>query len=575
MGNAFSSPGTNFDTCIAIITSTNFSQIHPTWLSNSDPQRPVLLNYPGCKQCAGTGSQLWSAQDTLSRFALWVMPAIVLICHFHFPPLSLQNSIQVVMRLLGDPIDSMWCMLIRQEVNCRLLEKAKRIGDQIRLSDSLRLSPRDEEILRTSLVEAIAVIWMACEEIGWRHLTPETFRRLLKQTEIHLSNTNAELILQTSRNITANRSSSKIGTWIAILGMLSALFAAYVRTWVLKIDNQTSHTIAIVSILSHYMPVVKLSGDIGAFDSSSDAVEVILQLRKTLRGDPEILDLFPSLRFHRDMAWHTAQNDQSKLLSSPDIADWPSVAPSMGMNIVFRPSKSIDITSSITERSPRRFVSSRHGEIPWLLLFYSASFVIVGSYLPAFFLSYFTFSTLGFGCRCFAWTIIASFWLLSFSLNYLLRSLIKSAQKLWGWTVLKDSFFAFFLIGTIIWLQVGWVNSCWCRAKVIGLGSNASVDLFPANAEEWHKLWLLWPLAGVGGLLFMLGMYFLVSKGAGDAGVVLNKDPEQRHENLLVIRKLQEQIEPERQREVQPERRGPSATERLQRQIGQTQRDPP
>jgi hypothetical protein len=337
--------------------------------------------------------------------------------------------------------------------------------------------------------------------------------------------------------------------------MMSALFAAYIRTWVLKIDNQTSHTIAIVSMLSHYMPVVKLSGDIGAFDSSSDAVEVILQLRKTLRGHPEILDLFPSLKFHRGMAWNTTQSGQ---IPRPDIADWPSVAPAMGMNIIFRPTKSIDVTSSTMERSPRKFVLSRNADIPWQLLFYSVAFVITGSFLPAFFLSYFTFSTLGFGCRCFAWTIIASSWLLSFALNFVLRSWIKSAQKLWNWTVVKDSFFAFFLIGTIIWLQVGWVNGCWCRAKVIGLGSKAFVDLFPANAEAWHKLWLLWPLAGVGGVFFMLGMYFLVSRGQGDAGIVLNKDPEQRHENLLVIGKLQEQIDRERQiergREIERER---------------------
>ncbi|KAH8758164.1 hypothetical protein F5882DRAFT_523595 [Hyaloscypha sp. PMI_1271] len=553
MGITFSGPGTNFDTCAAIVTSANFSQIHPTWLSNSDPQRPLLLNYEGCKQCAGTGSQLWSAQDTLSRFALWVMPAVVLIGHFHFPPLSLRNSIQVVMRLLGDPIDSMWCILIRQEVNCRLLQRAKGINDNLRFSDSLGLSPEDEDILRTSLVEAIAVIWMACEEIGWRHLSSQTFMRL-EQTEINLSNTNVEVILQASRNITANRSSSKIGTWIAILGMLSALFAAYIRTWVLKIDNQTSHTIAIVLILSHYMPVVKLSGDIGVFDSSSDAVEVILQLRKNLRCHPEIVDLFPSLQFHRGMDWNTVQRGQRGLLPPPGIADWPSVAPAMGMNIIFRPTKSIDVTSSTMERSPRRFFSHRNAEIPWQLLFYSVAFVITGSFLPAFFLSYFTFSTLGFGCRCLAWTIIASSWLLSFVLNFGLRFWIKSAERLWNWTAVKDSFFAFFLIGTIVWLQVGWVNSCWCRAKVIGLGTRAFVDLFPTNAGAWHKLWLLWTLTGVGGVSFMLGMYYLVSGGQGGAAVVLNKDPEQRHENLLVIGKLQEQIDRERQRDLERSR---------------------
>ncbi|KAN0089672.1 hypothetical protein V8E51_019932 [Hyaloscypha variabilis] len=510
MGDAFSGPGTNFDTCVESVTPANFSQIHPTWLSDSDPQRPLLLNYKGCEQCAGTGSQLWSAQDTLSRFALWVMPAVVLICHFYFPPLSIWNSIQVVIRL--------WEI---QSIG---------ISDNLRLSDSPELFGEDEEILRISLLEAIAVIWMACEEIGWRHLSSKTFERL-KQTEINLSNKNVEVILQASRNITANRSSSKIGTWIAILGMLSALFAAYVRTWVLKIDDQTSHTIAIVSMLSHYMPLVKLSGDIGAFDSSSDAVE-----------------------FYRDMAWDTVQSGQSGFSIPPDIADWPSLAPAMGMSIIFRPTKSIDITSSATETLPRRLLPFTHAESPWQLLFYSVAFVIAGSYLPAFFLSYFTFSTIGFGCRYFAWTIIASFWFLSFSLNHLLRSLIKSTQKLWTWTVIKDSFFAFFLIGTIIWLQVGWVNSCWCRAKVIGLGSTGFVDLFPANAEEWRKLWLLWLLVGVGGMLFMLGLYFLVSRGAVEAGVVSNKDPKQRHEDLLVIGKLQRRIKQETKRELELER---------------------
>jgi hypothetical protein len=599
MGNAFSNPGTNFDTCVALITSANFSQIHPDWFSNSDPTRPLLLNYKGCELCAGTGSQLWSAQDTLSRFALWVMPAVVLIGHFYFPPLSRWNPVKVVTRLLGDPIDSMWCILIRQEINCRLLRKAEGIQYSVRFEIN--------DARRKALVEAIAVVWMACEEVGWRHLNSEAFERL-EQSGIELSNKEVLAILRASRRLTANRSSSKIGTWIAILGMLSALFAAYLRTWIQKLDDQTSHTIAIVSMLTHYMPVVKLSGDIGAFDSSSDAVDVILQLYETLSGHSQTL-LFPSLDFHKGMDWElrnqsmdtydqesstpnnenesqnrdgesqTVQNDDSTssnsdlpmanpspapmvvpglnlssielqplqlsdergqgefqpILPPPDdiIECWPCVAPAMGMNIIFRPTKSIDVTSQ------------HQAEIPWRLLFYSVAFVMIGSYLPAFFLSYFTFSTLGFGCRCFAWTIIASFWLISFSLNYILRTLCKPAQRLWGLAIAKDSIFAAFFIGTIVWLQVGWVNSCWCRAKVIGLGAKGAVDLMPTNAEEWHKLWIMWPLAGGGGVIFVLVLYLWVSKGTGPAGMVLNKDPTQRHEGLLVIRELQRQIKEE------------------------------
>lgn len=62
---------------------------------------------------------------------------------------------------------------------------------------------------------------------------------------------------------------------------------------------------------------------------------------------------------------------------------------------------------------------------------------------------------------------------------------------------------------------------------------------------------MLWPLASVGGLLFILFMYFLVSSGAGDTGEVLNKDPKQRHKDLLVIGKLQRQIKRERQRDLE------------------------
>src|SRR5437667_11660789 len=127
------------------------------------------------------------------------------------------------------------------------------------------------------------------------------------------------------------------------------------------------------------------------------------------------------------------------------------------MNIVFRPPKSISVTSK------------HHEDRHHYLLAYSMAFVIIGSYAPAFLLSYFTFSTVGFGCRCLAWTLILSLWLLSLFADAILKYSIGSARKLWHTTVAKDSPVAAFFVGTIIWLKIGWVNSCWCRSKVIGL----------------------------------------------------------------------------------------------------------
>jgi hypothetical protein len=244
--------------------------------------------------------------------------------------------------------------------------------------------------LHQPLEEAIAVVWMACEEVGWRHLDPGAFEEF-ETTRINLNDEEFLAILQASRRLTENRSSSQTENLDCHHGNAQCLFAAaYLRIWMQKLDDQTSHTIAIVSMLTHYMPVVKLSGDIGAFDSPLDAVDVILQLYEELRTI-RCLNLFPSLDFHEHMAW----DPRNPIMGAPDqpfpdiIACWADISPAMETNIVFRPVKSIDIIS-------QRSGSSRHyADIPWRLLFYSVAYVIICSFLPLSFCPIIPFRLLG------------------------------------------------------------------------------------------------------------------------------------------------------------------------------------
>jgi hypothetical protein len=67
------------------------------------------------------------------------------------------------MRLFGNPIDCLWSMLTRHEVNRRLYGRANSL---LSGRDDLK-KPLIDAYLKTPLVEAIAGIWMAYDEIGW------------------------------------------------------------------------------------------------------------------------------------------------------------------------------------------------------------------------------------------------------------------------------------------------------------------------------------------------------------------------------------------------------------------------
>ena len=65
--------------------------------------------------------------DTTDRVSLWVVPALVLLTHFNFSLLGILNFAAVVIHAIGDPIDSIWSLLTRIEVNRRLLRRAEDI----------------------------------------------------------------------------------------------------------------------------------------------------------------------------------------------------------------------------------------------------------------------------------------------------------------------------------------------------------------------------------------------------------------------------------------------------------------
>lgn len=558
------------------------------------PDEPYLTLY-GCEALCHDGYQLWPAQETLQRLLLWVVPSLVLIAHFHFAPLPAANSLAVIAHLLGDPIDSIWSMLTRQEACRRFYRRAA----------SSKLLPK----------QAIATVWSAFDELGWRDASGCFFESLrlrdreqqpnlpsqspeASSSQVHVSletaaprrngqrsNNNRRLNIWNRRSVepqdtsfnvppdevetyyielaaqrlTSNRSDSQLTTWVAILAMFGGLGGAYVRTWMNRSNNQTSHTIAVVVLLFIFISLVKISGNIGAFTSSSAVIDIIQELRRNLQkynedqGLAGRAPLFPAISLDENARWDgiplgskgiqaaqitvrepteddpdvetalLSQDEPEYLADIKNVEKWPSMAGYLGMNSCWRPLKRITTVDNYV-------FSDRE---PFSLLVVSFLFVIGGSYAPALCLAYFT-PLKGFGCRSLAWTLVAAMWVVSLLVDVvILQPCIKSAKKLWHWTIFKDSIVSVYFVGSVIFVQLGLFNSCWCRSGQLTRSKPNFVDLNPLSDSDWLQGWFLWLLTPLGAVIWIFGLIWLVGRDGDNARMLLNRDLNARQQDII------------------------------------------
>ena len=506
----------NFSACYDYLLALNTSSfndpaIYQLWDSNhtfyQDP-RQLLLTLPGCEHVCGDGWQLWPILYVLDHFSLWVLPAVILISHFLFPPLPWQNYAFVIFHAIGDPIDSLWSMLARQEAQRRLYHAA---GD-----------------IPGPIGKYIATVWSAYEEVGWQDASSDLNRSLVSRNRRAPNREEMYHIMLASHELSSNRLESQLTTWVAILALVSALITAYVRTVEqnTRIDNQTAHTIAVVALLFIFIPLVKISGNIGSFKSTSTAVAAIEKLRRNLQGCisetktdtaslQSELPLFPPLNLHSD--------GRAK---ERNVEIWPRLAMWTGMNSSWRPCKKV------------------RGRSQYLPLTYAFILVLLGSSIPAIFLSATNRADrqiVGFGCRSATWTLVSVLWLVSFGIDYFLRWRFRE-KDLWVRTIFKDSLFALIVVILVLIVQIGLYNSCWCRSNIISLGVNANVNLNPFSDSEWTRAKIQWSVIPAIGLTIICLVLWVVEWRGGSARRLLCKSETELQKNLVELENLRERL---------------------------------
>jgi hypothetical protein len=589
-------PNADFPSCwnrtVQFLDPSNYNDSRQIWLwdrthtirTNSHP----LASLAFCESACGDGYQLWEWDDTVLRITMWVFPAIVLLVHFHFAPLGVGNICAIIMHLLGDPLDTLWSMMTRQEINRRFYRRAKNYSG-------------------TNEFRHIATVWSAFDELGWRDPSSHFANTLRRRSDPDTSNsdestsnsdestsnsdesrgpnegiqktegifnrivalinskkssqggyhylpiredqglTKAELyhIQVASHRLASNRSESQLTTWFAIIGLGGALAAAFIRTYMQKLNNQTAHTIAVVALFFILIPIVKISGNMGSFTSTSIAIDIIQDLRRNLRIlKPKGPQLFPPLELDHRFGWDYSRRPEGDEemaevkgricgVEYRDLEAWPKMAPWAGMNNSWRPCKTMLIEDYFSTSNRSR--SS---------LFVLAFLFVMSSYSPALILSYKT-PTVGFSCRSMAWTLVLIAWTVSAAFDQLLKWRIASAKNLWTATLVKDFFIMTFFVIVIITAQVGYFNSCWCRSGVLDAGTAAYVDLAPQSRDDWVDGWPLWTITPLSFGIFIMILIFTVGQDGDNARTLLSRSESERQGDLLVLEGLRKDLEDE------------------------------
>jgi hypothetical protein len=152
-----------FRPCIDYLKSVqaNPNCSDPELVCPNDSRSNLMFTREGCLNRCGHGFEPDPMSDIIGRTILWLVPALVLVARFHFPPVGLWGTIAVLASLLGNPIGCLYALLTRMEVFSQRHKRARR-----QLSPDVRIRELN------GVVDDLAAVCAACDELGFNDPLP-------------------------------------------------------------------------------------------------------------------------------------------------------------------------------------------------------------------------------------------------------------------------------------------------------------------------------------------------------------------------------------------------------------------
>ncbi|KAF2650570.1 hypothetical protein K491DRAFT_126087 [Lophiostoma macrostomum CBS 122681] len=399
----------------------------------SDPGYPILT-IAGCDEFCGKGRG-WYV-DIGPRLSTWLIPVFLLLSNVEVSPLDKRRYLMIV-HLLGDPIDSLWCLLLKIEAwsRCYRLALYGREG-------------KDERHVRN-----LATVLGGIEELSGNYAHPlEVYNTIRAQTALEDDELQT-LIGRTAQQLADSRSDERLRTLLATALYFYQLVSAFVTTVGGGNTSPPGGRIGTTMFMTWVIPTILLSNAVGGFTS----VRVCYNILET---------------FYRDA---TSRSDlwAHLVLVSPAMRRFGSVEEYFD---------SLCWAGGIyTYRRRKRvtFGSCKDGRSASTLLLLAMSPVVVSSIIASVIL--WNTPPIGLNCRNYLIFSIVIFFALSTFWTWLSAFLPVHDRVHWHMTLIKDGLIGIPSVVLIFLATAGLFNTCWCWSGVYSLRGQAHVPLNPIS----------------------------------------------------------------------------------------------
>ena len=240
-----------------------------------------------CEAICGPEYTRYPDSNIIKRAALWLIPVFMLVGNFQFPPLGPLNSFYIAIHLLGDPIHTVYSLLVKLEVSRRILAHWVNSPPPIREGELYE----DEKKKRRRALRDIATVNVLFDE--WNYDAIAVYPQMRGSLDRLKGEKKANFIAacrEAAHRLSDSRVNDSLRTWLAVGGYIVSVIAAYMKTIESGMTSRRAHTIAFAILYSWLIPAVVISANVGGFASTRAGRRVIREIKDELRDDWTIAD---------------------------------------------------------------------------------------------------------------------------------------------------------------------------------------------------------------------------------------------------------------------------------------------
>ena len=457
------------------------------------------LTYEGCLYFCG--DKMGFHPDSGARLLTWLLPMIILLANFQFSPVGSKRYLSVF-HLLGNPIGSMLCLLLKMKSWNQSFDEAEDILAISRLSKrhygwiylgwikqfwkDPTVSVNEMELLYRT--KSLGVVIAALKEVSSYLGLPVEINTESFITTPKLQNE----IRQTAQSLINLRTYELRRTILSIILYILQLLAGFIQ----KLGDGPSPSggrIGPAMLLSWILPVVLLSNVVGDHASHVNLLKIVQGFLLLQQSNPDFTPI-------------SAEETQALLHASQPIhsAYFDELAWSGAMN-TSRFNSHNEKPLNLKDQAQFAFLSS----FPVVIAFVTAFGVLLTA--PSYF-----------SCRHILITSIFAAWVSSPFLSLLISTspylnLKSNPQKQFRYITAKDALIACALVFLLVFSSCGLFNNCRCWIGFRGSSSVARItpmSVFEDNNKRIYPIWV-GSCLGAQGVAFGICALYGVGWGRG------------------------------------------------------------